>query len=31
MTYDALREGLFVASENKVLIYKIDFGSCLGT
>lgn len=30
MTYDSLRQGLFVASGEKVLMYKIDFGGCFG-
>lgn len=30
MAYDALRQGLFVTSENKVKMYGIDFGTCFG-
>ena len=30
ITYDALRQGLFVASGDKVMIYFIDFNTCFG-
>lgn len=30
MSYDALRQGLFVASGSTVKIYRLDFSTCFG-